>query len=53
MFKCSTLTKLANITEPKTCKYTIWMWTPLACFKGAMQGINGLILIPLSMGSCL
>lgn len=38
MFKCSTLTRLTNITEPRTCKYTIWMWTPLACFKGAMQG---------------
>ncbi|XP_011407427.2 PREDICTED: N-acetylglucosamine-1-phosphotransferase subunit gamma-like [Amphimedon queenslandica] len=37
LFKCSIITKLTNITEPSTCKYTIWLWTPLACFKGAMQ----------------
>ena len=38
MFNCSTVTQLHNASEPSTCKYTIWMDTPLACFKGAMQG---------------
>ena len=37
MFRCSTVTKFTNISELSTCKYTIWMFTPLACFKGLMQ----------------
>ena len=38
-FNCSTVTRFHNISEPLTCKYVIWMDTPLACFKGAMQGL--------------
>ena len=39
LFNCSTLTQLHNVSETSTCKYSIWMDTPLACFKGAMQGM--------------
>ena len=38
MLNCSTKTRVHNITEPSTCSYKIWLDTPLACFKGAMQG---------------
>lgn len=44
MFNCSSVTRLHNITEPATCRYTIWMDTPLACFRGAMQGKPGVSL---------
>ncbi|XP_064402305.1 N-acetylglucosamine-1-phosphotransferase subunit gamma-like [Halichondria panicea] len=37
MLNCSTRTKLHSMSEPSTCVYTIWMDTPLACLRGAMQ----------------
>ena len=39
LFNCSTITRLHNTSEPSTCHYIIWLDTPLACFKGAMQGV--------------
>ena len=38
LFNCSTMTRLHGTSEPSTCHYVIWLDTPLACFKGAMQG---------------
>ena len=38
LFNCSTMTRLHSTSELSTCHYVVWLDTPLACFKGAMQG---------------
>lgn len=53
MFNCSTKTKVYNVTEPSTCSYNIWLDTPMACFKGAMQGTMDMVDSTPLMNICL